>query len=55
MLEPVRQTDLFRPARSQLPADAAFYSVEIGHRGGLNYSKAELSGKAWTVGLSIGS
>lgn len=35
--------------------DAAFYNVEIGHRGGLNYSKAEMSEKSWTVGLSIGN
>jgi hypothetical protein len=34
--------------------DAPFYSVEVGHRGAVTYSKAELEAAGWKIGLSIG-
>ena len=35
--------------------DADFYSVEVSHRGGLSFSKAEIEANDWTVGASLGS
>lgn len=34
---------------------ADFYTVEVTHRGGLTYSKADLASKDWTVDVSLGS
>jgi len=31
-----------------------FYSIEVGHRGALTYSKKELDKKRWKVGFSLG-
>jgi hypothetical protein len=38
----------------QVP-DADFYTVEVSHRGGVNFSHADLESKGWTVSLSLGS
>ena len=35
--------------------DSEFYSIEVGHRGALNYSKAELADADWNVDLSLGN
>jgi hypothetical protein len=34
--------------------DAAFYGIEVRHRGVVRYSKADLQAKNWTVTLSLG-
>lgn len=34
--------------------DADFYQVEVSHRGGLTYSKADLEAKGWVVEASLG-
>ena len=34
--------------------DAAFYSIEVGHRGALTYSRADLEAAEWFVELSLG-
>lgn len=34
--------------------DAPFYSIEIGHRGAITYSKADLVAKAWHLDLTLG-
>lgn len=34
--------------------DASFYEVEVGRRGGLTYSKAEMEAQDWTVEASLG-
>ena len=34
--------------------DADFYSVEVGRRGALTYSRAELEAQGWTVGFTLG-
>ncbi len=36
-------------------ADAKFYSVEVSHRGAINYSKADLDKAGWKISLSLGS
>ena len=33
--------------------DAEFYSVEVGHRGELNYSRAEMEAADWAVALTL--
>lgn len=35
--------------------DVPFYSVEIGHRGAVTYSKADLVAKGWKLDLTLGS
>ena len=35
--------------------DADFYTVEVSHRGGLSFSKAEMEANGWTVEASLGS
>jgi hypothetical protein len=35
--------------------DAEFFQVEVSHRGGLSYSKAEMQANDWTVHASLGS
>jgi len=35
--------------------DAPFYSIEVGHRGAVTYSKADLEARGWTIDLTIGS
>jgi len=35
--------------------DAQFFQVEVGRRGGLSYSKADMEQKDWTVSASLGS
>ena len=39
---------------ANLPS-ASFYSIEIGHRGAINYSKADLDTANWTVTLTLGN
>lgn len=34
--------------------DAPFYSIEVGHRGGLTYSQPQLAAKGWRVDLTLG-
>lgn len=34
---------------------AAFYTIEVGRRGALTYSAAELDARGWTVALTLGS
>lgn len=34
--------------------DAAFYSIEVGHRGELTFSKAKLEKRDWRVEFSLG-
>lgn len=34
--------------------DAPFYSLEVGHRGALTYSRADLDALGWTVALTLG-
>jgi hypothetical protein len=34
--------------------DAAFYSVEVAHRGAVNFSTDDLSRASWTVALTVG-
>lgn len=34
--------------------DAAFYSLAVGRRGDLTYSKDELAGRGWAVGFDLG-
>lgn len=34
--------------------DSNFYSIEISHRGEVNYTKAELEAQKWTIALTIG-
>lgn len=33
--------------------DASFYSVEVSHRGAVNYSRADLEAAAWTLDLTL--
>lgn len=35
--------------------DEKFYQVEVGHRGKLTFSKADLASNGWTVSASLGS
>lgn len=35
--------------------NAAFYSIEVSHRGELTYSAAELAAKDWTVAFTLGN
>lgn len=35
-------------------ADAPFYSVEVGHRGAVTYSRADLAAVGWTLALTLG-
>ena len=35
--------------------DVPFYSIEVGHRGALTYSRADLDGKGWKLDLTLGS
>lgn len=34
--------------------DAEFYAVEVGRRGALTYSKAEIEAQGWAVGFTLG-
>ncbi len=34
--------------------DTGFYSVEVGHRGSIDYSRTQLASKTWHVDLSLG-
>lgn len=34
--------------------DASYYKVEVSHRGGLTYSRSDLSSKGWHVDISLG-
>lgn len=34
--------------------DAPFYAIEVGHRGELTYSKAELEAAGWSVAFTLG-
>jgi hypothetical protein len=40
-----------------LPAvpEAPFYQIEVGHRGGLTYSLADMQGFGWTLSLTLGN
>lgn len=35
--------------------DATFYSVEIGHRGAVTYSRADMETRGWKLDLTLGS
>jgi hypothetical protein len=35
--------------------DAPFYSIEVGHRGAITYSNADLAAKDWHVDLTLGA
>jgi len=35
--------------------DSDFYSIEVGHRGALTYSRDELEGRKWEVGFTLGN
>lgn len=35
--------------------EAAFYSFEVGHRGGLTYSLQDMKDRGWTLGATLGS
>ena len=39
---------------SGLP-DEPFYSIEVSHRGAVNYSNADLAAKGWHVDLTVGN
>lgn len=43
----------FEWTASDLP-DAAFYNFELGRRGELTYSKADMEAADWTVGMTLG-
>jgi len=34
--------------------DSDFYSIEVGHRGAMTYSRAEMESMSWTLELSLG-
>lgn len=34
--------------------DAPFYSIEVGHRGAVTYSKTDLESRGWAIDLTIG-
>ena len=34
--------------------DSDFYKVEVSHRGGITYSKADLEAQGWSVSTSLG-
>lgn len=42
------------PFSVEVPA-ADFYTFEVAHRGGVNYSAGDLKAKNWTVSLTLGS
>lgn len=44
---------MFRFTPIAVPA-AAFYSVEVSHRGAITYSRADMLASGWTVALTLG-
>jgi hypothetical protein len=52
--KPVDRTCVYEFEVSGLP-DANYYSVEVSHRGSVNFAKSEVETRNWTVQLSLGS